>query len=542
MCSPDISKTIYGVLQFVKLEKDVRGLPVGLGIHRVGTREIDTCYGETCKAILSKIKDWATAEIADGQPSVLWLSGGSGSGKSTIVKTIAAWANGEGILGSCFFYIRELRSELSKSSYFISYISHRISNFDTSLTESVTKALVEIGALYEGILIAVHSQNEDSVVDLWHSTHGLDTRRRPVLIVVDALDECDDMTGVPTTINFLSTLTSLNPCVRVIISSRPERHIRSAFDKIAELCPSKFAHWMVEDFVETDDIEKYLRHELSELGHPNQPIMDDLNSLVTKCGRRFIYASIASCFIRDGGTPDGCMERFKTIISIDSGKTSEGKPNKQLDDLYLHLLTQSVGNGRLADSKSMELLRRIFGVMVLSHTSLPFNALAKILEEDREDIEAVVQQLGETTILAREGSHDYKIPYFPHVSLPEFLLDSQRCSDERFFIDAPHLESYLFQRCIDIIIEGLVTTSDKVEKGLQAVIRYASLNWGYHLEKTYHKDTQVAMKLRQFLRHNLLRWLRLASEPGLNTDGLNLVITAARNWVVCIFARRSQDF
>ncbi|KLO10627.1 hypothetical protein SCHPADRAFT_509128 [Schizopora paradoxa] len=504
-------------------------MPDGLRIHWVGEREIKTCYGATCKTILTKIKDWASPNLANGQAQIFWLSGPTGSGKSTIVKTIATWADQKGLLGYCRFCDREHRTNSSKPSYLIPYIAYRISMIDPSLATSVTKALVEVGALYQGIAVPFQAQNP--VVNSMDLMHGHSNLRKPTLIVIDALDECDDPASAQMIISFLSKLAMFNRRIRIFISSRPEQHIQAAFDEVVEPCPSTVIRCALEEFVEASDIEEYLREEFKKLSEPNRPNEDDINLLVAKCGRLFVYASTASRFILEGRAPESITERLKIILGTDVGKAPKDSPNKQLDNLYLCLLKKAIGND---SSKSITRLRMVLGAMSLTHEPQTVDCMAKMLDEDEEYLKNMVKSSGATNIIAYNDSFGL-FPNFPHVSLPELLTDAERCVDEMFLIDASCLETYLFRRSLNIIIDGLAATSREVNKGFRDAMRYACQHWARHLEKALHKDAEAAETLCRFVQHCLLIWLVVAKEihPESNVDDLYLAMETARKWAVC---------
>lgn len=486
------------------------------------TRPIDVCYGKTCEAVLSLVKAWATA---DGQPQMMWLSGLAGTGKSTLAKTIATWADDEDLLGSSYFFSRDV-VELSKSSLVIPMIAYHLSKFDPSLAEYVTKRLVEKDnhVLYQEI----EEQFRKLIEEPLCLTHALAIPRKRMLVVVDALDECNSPKAVGAIINCLSKLLSTSTShIRLFLVGRPEKYIRDAL-YVHDQLHQNIVHHTVEDFVKTTDIEEYLHHELSKLGQTNWPKRDDFNSLVKYSGKLFIYASTAIGFVSGGRALGNPVQRLKMLLSFKPGEELEGAPYKQLDDLYLRILVEAVEDGSQVNSKAMARFRKILGTIVLLRDPLPVTSLAKLIEEDEQQIWTTLEYLGSILIVPPSNNRDTP-PRFFHPSLPDFLTDAARCKDQRFFIDVPNLEAYLFRRCLEIITKGL---SGNVEKEFIPVMSYTCEYWAYHLEKAHHGDAQVMAKLHLFIRCHLLKWIKIARILQGSCFPLFSSMEVARDWVV----------
>lgn len=477
-------------------------LPKNAAYNDHRDKPIYVCYGKTCKAILSAVKAWAEGTVEDDEPRVLWLNGLAGTGKSTIAKTIATWDDGNGILGSSYFFSRDVEG-LSTSTLFIPYIAYHISKFDPSLTEHVEKTLVHESELL-GKEITV--QYKKLIEDPMRWAHCPGTERRRTLIVIDGLDECNDPRAVETIINLLSTLTTSNAHIRIFFSSRPEAHLRAAFEPLTTFVGS------VEDFVETSDIEEFLRHGLSKLGQANWPSADEFNALVENCGKLFIYASTVIGFLRSGRALGNPVRRLKVLLCKDAGKPSRDSPYKKLDNLYLNILREAIGDDGETDPDEMERFRKVLGTMALLRDPLSISSLARLIEEDEQNISTMLTYLGSIIIVPPPNDGDACLRFF-HPSLPDLLIDAHRCADNRFFIYAPHQEAYLFQRCLDIIVEALQPTG-QVKKSFIPVMSYVCAYWTSHLEKAPLGDARVVEKLAQFVRCHILKWCKVAGLLG----------------------------
>ncbi|KLO07814.1 hypothetical protein SCHPADRAFT_632645 [Schizopora paradoxa] len=506
------------------LREVINGLPKLATYDSQRPRPIDVCYGDTCNTILEEIKAWA---VKDGQPQIMWISGLAGTGKSTIAKTIATWAAEEGILGGNYFFSRDMM-ELRKSSHVIPTIAYHLSAHDDSLTMHISKTLVERNGHVLNQEIA--EQFRRLIEEPLRQTYAPTITRKRTLLIVDGMDECDNPKDVEMIIHRLSSLFSSpdvpNAHIRILLVSRPERHIRAAL--LVHDHDQRLISYSVEDFVKASDIEDYLRNGFVNVGRGDSdwPSKDDFSALVESCGKLFIYASTVLSFIGDGRALRTPEESLQIILNVKSDGALDDMPYKQLDDLYSRILLEAVGNNVKAKSERMVRFRKILGTIVLLRDPLGVSSLSKLIEEKEQQIWNTLKHLGSILIVPPE--EDFKTPVrFFHPSLLDHLIDVTRCN-ERFFIDVPHLEAHLFQRCVDIIVsKGLLGT---VVEDFIPVMCYVCQYWGYHLGKVDNETVQVMTKLDEFVRHHLLKWFRFARILLRSCDPLFRCMEVARNW------------
>ena len=128
---------------------------------------------------------------------------------------------------------------------------------------------------------------------------------KPVVLVVDALDECDNSVNAAAKL-FRAVVASCTevPSIRLLVTSRPETYIKSIL--VADQVAGIVLHEDAEQSVVSDDIRRYLSAEMSRI--PNElgvdvplpwPSSSDLNVLVSKAGKLFIWAATAIRFVGD---------------------------------------------------------------------------------------------------------------------------------------------------------------------------------------------------------------------------------------------------
>jgi len=141
----------------------------------------------------------------------------------------------------------------------------------------------------------------------------------PVIIVIDALDECQDQNQVK---DFLTILfrRAQNLPIKFFITSRPEPRVREAFRISPVTLQERLCLHDVEKELVDADIELYLRKRLGTLEgrseySPEWPTDEAMKTLVCRCDKLFIYAATACHYIEAG--PDA-NARLSQLVSISS--------------------------------------------------------------------------------------------------------------------------------------------------------------------------------------------------------------------------------
>lgn len=140
--------------------------------------------------------------------------------------------------------------------------------------------------------------------------------------MIDGLDECDDRDQQHEILQVLSRMLQNLPITfAILIASRPEHHIRSAFDSgDLNTIPTQLS---LEEFRKSsDDIHRYLTdrflviretHVLRSYLPSPWPLQEDIDVLVAHSFGQFIYASTVDKFI---SSPRHNPARCVTISTI----------------------------------------------------------------------------------------------------------------------------------------------------------------------------------------------------------------------------------
>ncbi|KIL62300.1 hypothetical protein M378DRAFT_12897 [Amanita muscaria Koide BX008] len=214
------------------------------------------CFEGTRVALLREMADWVT--VPD-ESRMYVLSGLAGIGKSTVAHTIASRAVDLNLLGASFFFSRGEADRNNAKRFFTISTLHR------ARSAATTKG--------------PQDQLQALILDPLRSI--VQSRSWPILIVVDALDECDEE-GASSTLAGLSQLVRDLPSFKVILTTRPQSYldpfwatIKSFAFKTLKISPKAFSNrqWCATD--------------------------EKIDSLVHAAGRLFIISSTAGRYILD---------------------------------------------------------------------------------------------------------------------------------------------------------------------------------------------------------------------------------------------------
>jgi hypothetical protein len=145
------------------------------------------CLPDTRVDILKQIIEWVDG---GNERCIFWLNGMAGTGKSTIARTVARKYHDQGRLGASFFFSRGA-GDVSHAGKFFTSIAVQLASKSRILRRYICEA------------IAKHSDiARQSPRDQWYQlvlgplSKLDDSSSQSYIIVVDALDECDNKNGL----------------------------------------------------------------------------------------------------------------------------------------------------------------------------------------------------------------------------------------------------------------------------------------------------------------------------------------------------------
>ncbi|KAF4545816.1 Vegetative incompatibility protein HET-E-1 [Lasiodiplodia theobromae] len=224
------------------------------------------CLPETRVTLREDIKKWAEDKHSE---CIFWLNGMAGTGKSTISRTVAQSFADEGVLGASFFFKRGEKDRSSAALLFTT-LAARLANIPI-LAAPIRKAIETDPELPQK---ALKEQFEHLLIRPLESFKGDPINPKRIVLVIDALDECERDDDVRVIIRLLSQARTLHSVrLRTFVTSRPELPIRLGFSNIEGQYQDLVLHKIPKPVIE-HDIAAFLEHKLKE-------IRDECNRLST---------------------------------------------------------------------------------------------------------------------------------------------------------------------------------------------------------------------------------------------------------------------
>ncbi|KAF5361995.1 hypothetical protein D9756_002763 [Leucocoprinus leucothites] len=374
--------------------------------------------------------------------------------------------------------------------------------------------------------------------------------RHPIVVVIDAADECGGLEGPRSDDRkaLLKTLeqwhSELPKNFKVVVTSREEDNIKRRISPI-----STHIHVSIDTDEASSDIRKYLEGRLEDIASAYSELPVDwarqtANDLAKRAAGIFIWATTVANFI-EAGEPQSQLE------DIDAG-LGLGDEEGSLYALYANILKISFKN---LHGKQMEAFKCVVGAVIFAqrpfHNS-EFAAISPVvtgsmLEYIRNGMRSVVDQ-GPTL-------------RFVHQSFVDFLL-SPGCPSE-FIIREPEQQHQLSMLCLTTMskqlqfnICGLETSSlknadvpdieTKVKAGIPSLLSYASCFVADHLHHTAFNECLMD-DVRVVFKEKLLYWLEamsLLKEMHRVVPILKVVVDwiTARDGVLTEFVRDALRF
>lgn len=454
------------------------------------------------------------------------LNGLAGSGKSTIAQTICDQlsATQPKRLAASYFFSRE-EEERRNPENVIRTLAYQLAQLP-QLRELITQAV-------ENHIDILHSVNREQLQALLADPlfHATDLPS-PLVIVLDALDECDRYGG--DVIPLLAyTFRKLLPKIRVkmLITSRFVREVQT---KLEDFEYVTFPLHGIKRSVVDAEIRVYLVHHLKRIAYANPGINErawppepNLSALVERSGGLFIFASTVVKYVDVKGSP---ASRLDNLIRIPVAVTMDERYS-QLDRLYLQVLKTAMLGGRPASEWSVY-LKRVAGAVALIQNPLPEEALVQLLNYKHDSTRAALHSLGAVVIIPdKPMENPATVVRIFHPSFPDFITNPKRCDDARFLVKKTAHYALIARRCLEILNVHLHVDMchidnpsllnsevpdlrETVQRFIPAEVAFACKFWLDSLLRTTSDNLDLITSLTEFCCKHILSWLETCSLIG----------------------------
>ena len=385
-------------------------------VNKLGKCDFSGIRRSLNKTFLPGTRQWLLDQFSDwfkdknSNTNVMILTAGPGVGKSVFAAEVCRIYAGKGRLAACHF------CQYNKSDY----SSPRM--IIESLASNMCENVKGFKAKLDDQLQRRHSKETLSDafrVLLNDPLHALG-KRKPMLFVIDALDE----SAVAGKSEFLELISEEFPklpqWIKILITSRPELPVKEQLHHLnpVEITPR--------DTRNEDDLLKYLRKCLSHICNDDKVF----TSLAKECEGSFLYAYYTQLELREP-TKQLTIENISELVPKGIG----GFYQKQ----FKHLENQ------LSDFGSSEVkLKRFLQILVAAKGPLPLSLLPECLGLP-DDIEYEVRESIIGIISSILPVYDDCLTVY-HKSLRDWLI-SDGYKEHAFTVDSQTGHEYLWRIC-----------------------------------------------------------------------------------------------
>jgi hypothetical protein len=175
-----------------------------------------------------------------------------------------------------------------------------------------------------------------------------------------------------------------------------------------------------------------------------------IEQLVRKTSGLFIWAATACRFVHEG-------KRFtakRLVMILESSSTGVTAPERHLNEVYITVLKHSISPDYTNEEKeeSCRILRYSLGSIVVLLSPLSSHSLSRLLHVPENDVNQTLEDLHAILDIPNDQTRSLRLH---HPSFRDFLLDKERCSDPKFWVDEKQAHRTLANCCIRLMSSSL---------------------------------------------------------------------------------------
>lgn len=331
-----------------------------------------------------------------------------------------------------------------------------------------------------------------------------------VVVVIDALDECDNSKEVRAFLTELFRVAADIP-LKFFVTSRPEPEIRDQMITHAESDRSVLHLHEIERSVVQADIDLYLREELASVS----PSDEQIKRLVELSGNLFIYAATAVRYICSDRKFTNPIERLQVVLSVQLGSI---KKYAEIDGLYLAILEAAFGEEGLEDTEARN-AQLVLWAAVCVREPVTILTLSELAGISKEKTQTMLESL--RSVLYISETNDLVSTL--HASFPDFIFSQERSG--RFFCNEKTHGQVIARQCFGImeaqlrfnichlessfILDKDVEDLDlRVQLHISRSLSYSCRYCFDHLISATPSE-ELLLLLEEFLSNQLLFWMEV---------------------------------
>ncbi|KAH6853275.1 WD40-repeat-containing domain protein [Chaetomium sp. MPI-CAGE-AT-0009] len=515
-----------GYVKDAALDETLSRLPVAseAAFNSFNKQHEPTCLPNTRIELLQDIAQWS-----DGldDKCIYWLSGIAGTGKSTVARTVARSCHERGKLGASFFFSKG-GGDVSNANKLVTTIARQLASTIPATKRHICEAIMRQKHIAEH---SFRDQWDQLIMGPLCQLHG-HSSPPTIVLVVDALDECESERDIRALLRVFATSRSLAKVrLRILLTSRPEIAIRHSLGAIPDAEREIFALHEISPEIVNRDISLFFETNFSAIREergldqdwPGKRIIERLVEI--SCGL-FIWASTACRFIREGRRLT--MRRVSILLD---GHRSDAGPQKQLDQIYTDVIRDSIRKDYSHEEKAeiCNILREVLGSIVVLAAPVSMLSLASLLSIPPSDIKETLLDLHTIFHIPSQPTGLIRLH---HPTFRDFLLDEKRSGDLDFSVSEKQAHRDLAEGCLKVMSNMLKrdicelgspgtlvkdVEPERVRRCIPDHLQYACLYWVQHYRSSglvLSDDGQVAV----FFREHFLHWVEAMCLMGKSSE------------------------
>ncbi|KAF8314373.1 uncharacterized protein EI90DRAFT_3136106 [Cantharellus anzutake] len=466
------------------------------------------CLPGTRIDLIERIMTWCRT-TEDSKNRVLLLKAVAGAGKTSVALSVAEECKREKISSSSFFF---KAGEQSWPDHLFSGMARSLATHDAAYRASLISTLQGDPALSTAPFA---KQFEKLVAEPLRLRTSSD---RPMVIIIDALDECNTE-AFPLLANILrEEVLKLPPNIKFFVTSRQ-------FDLVDRfLSLNDPLTISLSDNTNIHDCAAYIRSQLRELKAVHDDLKvgigeeDDLvQCILERAGGLFIWISTVFGYMKITG---GDAAKMLKELLDDNPSRSKASAEEKMDRLYASILEKcNWTNDFLHDSPI------VMGAILIGQKPLSVTAWEAILKPLlKSNIQYTLAQLA--PLLSGVSNPDTPIRIL-HQSFRDFLtgrVDPQPAIIGRLGVDTRRENDRVALRCIEILnkelstMKGLGLIKDLSEKtklppipqeALSEHVHYACRHFVHHLSQFQEPLEAPNGPIHIFLNEQISCWVEV---------------------------------
>ncbi|CAG8926838.1 unnamed protein product [Penicillium salamii] len=453
------------------------------------------CLAGTRTELLEEIADWIASP--DGKP-IFWLNGMAGTGKSTISRTVARRLKNENTLGASFFF-RLGEGDRGNTRKLFPTLARQLARSVPGLAPQIQKA-VQVNP--DIATRRIDDQFDKLILRPLLSMDSLSAPIPTMVILIDALDECDSTKDMQNVIRLLPQLQRPSALrLRVLLTSRPEMPIRLGFKKSQDH-RDLILHEIPPDII-ARDLALFFNHRILEIREERDPPLPfdwpgevNIQRLVELSIPLFIFAAtICRVFEEPDWDP---LDSLPQILA-------HQKDESKLDSTYLPVLDRILRR-QTPGSQRDDLIRefhQVVGSIVMLETPLSIASLSKLLDIPQRQIQLRLNSLHSTPLWVEKSAAHHRL------ATRCLLILSQQL--QRNICKLPN-EGFHRQ---DISPQ---TLDDYISPEMQYACRY----WAFHLTQCMESQNLMDHAL-SFFEKSFLHWVETMCLLGHASEVLGII-------------------